>query len=186
MQTGHALIAMLIAGAAIGLGIPLPGDETIDDDIGASGMSAVHGAAPKGQLEVLPAKSPSDAPQWSSEITLNRERDGHFYADVEVGGLPTRMLVDTGASVIALTGDDAAALGMSWHDAEIAVVAQGATGEVLGMRTVLPRVSLGGFEAENIDAVIVPEGLPISLLGQSFLSKVETVKITGDQMALSN
>ena len=86
--------------------------------------------------------------------------------------------------MVALTGADARAAGLDWSAAEIHEVAQGATGPVAGIRVTLDRITLGGHEARDVDAVIVPEGLPVSLLGQSFLSTVESVRIEQGRMVL--
>lgn len=124
---------------------------------------------------------------WSAgEVVLAREPDGHFYADVEVGGSSARMLVDTGASVIALTDSDADRLGIRWSRNEISPVAKGASGTVYGVRTRLARVRVGDIEARHVDAVIVPEGLAISLLGQSFLAEVGRVEMDQDRMTLGS
>ena len=123
---------------------------------------------------------------WVDEVALPRQSDGHFYADVMIAGVQTRMLVDTGASVIALTGADADALGLVWDEASLATVAQGANGPVKGVTTTLPAVSVGGFEASSVAAIIVPEGLHISLLGQSFLSSVDKLQIVDDRMILGS
>lgn len=117
-------------------------------------------------------------------VALPRAADGHFYSDAQVNGSPVRFLVDTGASVVALTGADARAAGLDWSAAEIHEVAQGATGPVAGIRVTLDRIALGGHEARDVDAVIVPEGLPVSLLGQSFLSTVKSVRIEQGRMVL--
>ena len=115
---------------------------------------------------------------------LTREDDGHFYAAVSANGAPLRMLVDTGASVIALTATDARSAGLSWNPAALTVVAEGASGPVRGVALTLERVALGGHEARNVPAVIVPEGLAVSLLGQSFLATIEPVRIEKDRMLL--
>jgi len=126
-----------------------------------------------------------EAAGWADNLTLDRAPDGHFYADVNVGGQATRMMVDTGASVIALTGADAATLGIAWDETEVGEVARGANGPILGVLTVLPLVELGSFTAEDVPALIIPDGLSVSLLGQSFLSKVGKVEIAADQMVMS-
>lgn len=115
---------------------------------------------------------------------LIRAGDGHFYAAVTIGARPITMLVDTGASVVALTGEDARAAGLVWHPGELTVVAQGAGGPVRGVATTLDRLQLGPHEARRVPAVIVPEGLPVSLLGQSFLREVDQVRIERDRMVL--
>ena len=62
----------------------------------------------------------------------------------------------------------------------------GASGVVMGVPVRLPEVAVGDFVARDVEAVIVPEGLGISLLGQSFLSHIETVNISGDTLTLSD
>ncbi|AKH42657.1 aspartyl protease family protein [Altererythrobacter atlanticus] len=125
--------------------------------------------------------------RWNAgEIVLPRAADGHFYAEVTVDGVPARMLVDTGATVIALTGADAQAMGHYWTPQDLRPIGRGAGGQVQGVPIVLDRVELGGIEAQRIRAIIVPEGLPISLLGQSFLSQVRRVEIDSSGMILGS
>lgn len=126
-------------------------------------------------------------PEWhGGEMTLDREPDGHFYAGVRIDTSDVRMLVDTGASMIALTGEDARDAGLYWDPNDLQPVARGASGVVMGVPVRLPEVAVGDFVARDVEAVIVPEGLGISLLGQSFLSHIETVNISGDTLTLSD
>lgn len=176
------LACVLLAGGMLGLAMPTitETDATVPDRVGTS-ASAVNDTPSLATLntEVTPVT-------WANEVQLQREYDGHFYADVAVDGISTRMMVDTGASVIALTGEDAMALGLYWDESEIAPVAEGASGVVYGVHTQLRHVAVGGFEARNVRAMIVPEGLGVSLLGQSFLSTVNSVEIADDRMVLEN
>lgn len=123
---------------------------------------------------------------WGGETVLARAGDGHFYADVTVDGRDYRMLVDTGASVIALTAADAEAMGLRWNDADLSVVAQGASGPVEGVHTTIGTVALGDHQASNVAAIIVPHGLTVSLLGQSFLETLGNVQMNGDAMVLGS
>lgn len=168
---------VLIAGGAIGLTMPLGhAEEQLSRDA-ADGREVISLGA------VQNAATPTG---WGGEVLLERERDGHFYAEVYIDGVPTRMLVDTGASVIALTGEDALSMGLYWDDSDVAPVAQGASGAVHGVYANLTNVRLGDFEASNVRALIVPEGLGISLLGQSFLETISDVRIADDQMVLGS
>lgn len=115
---------------------------------------------------------------------LDREVDGHFYAEASVNSRSTRFLVDTGASMVALTGDDARAIGLSWQPSDLVAIGSGASGPVYGVPIRLDRVDLGNFTAHDVDAAIIPEGLPVSLLGQSFLTQVPGMRIEGDRMTL--
>ncbi|WP_234032796.1 retropepsin-like aspartic protease family protein [Aurantiacibacter arachoides] len=162
---------------------------------GAIGLLMPAGEAVPGAVATQPAPSADPSPAlaradavmtWEEETEIHRERDGHFYADAVIDGTPTRMLVDTGASVIALTGEDASALGLTWDESQIAPVAHGASGPVYGVHTQLGAVRVGAFEAENVAAMIIPEGLGVSLLGQSFLSTIASVRIADDRMVLAS
>ncbi len=177
MNLKLALAGVLIAGTAIGFALP--------DMIGQ--RQAVQGAgAAVPETPTLALVTTSPPPAWHDSLTLEREADGHFYADVSVNGQSARMLVDTGASVIALTGADASAIGLSWDESDVGPVAQGANGPVYGVRMMLPDVELGEFAAQGVPALIIPDGLRVSLLGQSFLSTIARVEIAGDAMVLSS
>lgn len=115
-------------------------------------------------------------------IVLERESDGHFYVDVDVNFGKARFLVDTGASMVALTGDDARELGLQWSEEDLQSVGRGASGDVRGKSVMIDRMQVGNFQASNVRAVIIPDGLDISLLGQSFLTRIGSVNIKDDKM----
>ena len=177
-----ALAGILIAGTAIGIAMP----DMIGDRFAPAEPEPILVAATPTDTAAMSLINRDGATGWADRLTLDRAADGHFYADVAVGGQATRMLVDTGASVIALTGADANALGIVWDEAEVSEVARGANGPVMGVLTVLPLVEMGRFTAEDVPALIIPEGLSISLLGQSFLSQIGKVEIAADQMVMSS
>jgi aspartyl protease family protein len=116
-------------------------------------------------------------------LTLRRQWDGHFYADTQINGTTVRMLVDTGASGIALTRDDARKAGIGISIGMPNVVGQGAGGAVKGEYVTIDRMSLGGESAQSVPAIVL-DGGGQSLLGQSFLSKFASVEIKGDTMVL--
>ena len=118
-----------------------------------------------------------------STVELQREDDGHFYADVQVNGSTLHMLVDTGATGIALSRDDARAAGVATSIGMNDVVGEGADGAVHGEYVKLDRVELGPLSASGLDAVVLNSGQQ-SLLGQSFLEKFSSVQIEGDRMVL--
>ncbi len=175
------LACVLIAGGALGLAMPgFQGEEQaerVQEVPQATAETTV--SLPDARLATVQGPS-----VWAEEIVLQRESDGHFYADVQVGGRNFRMLVDTGATVVALTAQDAMAMGLYWDDAAVAPVARGANGPVEGVNTSIDRMAIGGMQATDVRAIIIPEGAGISLLGQSFLSTIGRVEISGDRMVL--
>ena len=132
------------------------------------------------------ANNASSADYLSGEIVLKRQEDGHFYASPSVNSVPIHALVDTGASVVALTGSDAEAIGLNWDPGAVRAVGRGANGTVMGVRVRLDRVELGNFDVHDVDAIIIPEGLDVTLLGQSFLSRIPNVEIVDGEMNLSD
>jgi aspartyl protease family protein len=116
-------------------------------------------------------------------VELDRNDDGHFYADVQINGSRIHMLVDTGASAIALSRDDARSVGIATSIGMNDVVGEGADGDVHGEFVKIDRMELGPKTVEGLDAVVLNEGEQ-SLLGQSFLAKFDSVEIHGDKMVL--
>jgi aspartyl protease family protein len=172
MKFGPFVAITIAVGAAVGWmapGAPEPDDEARTE----------QAQEPQSKLDVLQQN------QWfAGEVVLPRADDGHFYADVTVDGASALMLIDTGATTVALTGEDAEAIGLTWSDSDIRPVAKGASGTVYGVPVKLGHVQLGGLEARDVAALVVPEGLGISLLGQSFLSRIERVEMDQDRMVL--
>jgi len=165
-------VAIVATGALVGWIAP-------DFSEVSSGPSVVTVQEDYGELDVL------EQDQWfAGEVVLNREADGHFYADPVVDGVSAHMLVDTGASVVALTAEDADSMGIAWDPATVRPVARGASGVVHGVPVTIERMQLGQLEAERVRAVVVPEGLGVSLLGQTFLSQIERVRVEQDRMVL--
>ncbi len=177
------LTCILIAGAAVGIASP-GGLLSYGASDAAPASSQPTSLSPHSPIRDTGVQDTSAA--WSDSAVLAREADGHFYASVMIDGQPFRMLVDTGASVVALTGADAEAMGLSWNESDVRPVAQGASGPVEGVVATLGSVTLGDHEAPDVQAIIIPEGLGISLLGQSFLGTLGSVRISDDQMILEN
>ena len=171
-----AFIAVTI-GAGLLVGWLAPSGQ----DLGAAPATATPEEKAAAQLEMLQ----QDA--WNAgELVLSRAEDGHFYAEVMVNGGSANMLVDTGASIVALTAEDADAAGVHWSESQVQPVGRGASGTVYGVPVTLGRVQVGELEAHQVEAIVVPEGLDISLLGQSFLSKIQRVEIEQDRMVLGS
>lgn len=174
MRFGSFFFGTIVIGAMVGWFAP--------DVSQPESVSAGEEAAPDEDRLAVVREEEEQSPD--GEVVLPRSSDGHFYADVSSDSGTVTMLVDTGASVIALTGSDAEAMGAQWSESDVRPVARGASGTVYGTPVMLDRVEVGGIEATGVQAVVVPEGLDVSLLGQSFLATVNQVEVNGDQMVL--
>lgn len=125
----------------------------------------------------------SAEPVDGSAVALERSADGHFYADVEINGTAVHMLVDTGASGIALSRDDARSAGIATSIGMNEIVGEGADGAVRGEQVRIDRIRLGPASAESVQAVVLNGG-QMSLLGQDFLQRFASVEIKDDRMIL--
>lgn len=142
-------------------------------------------AASIGLAAVRPVAPPVEAAgNGLADVTLARAADGHFYADAMINGATIHVLVDTGATTVALTRADAQAIGLQFSNGDFTGKAKTAGGEVSLKPVTLDRVGIGPVEARDIDAVVVDSPMSVSLLGQSWLRRVGNVQIAGDRMVL--
>lgn len=118
------------------------------------------------------------------ETVIEREGNGHFYTHAKVNDRElVHFVVDTGASVVVLTIDDARRLGIPVNLAEFTVIGEGAGGPVRGKDIKLDSVEIDGKRVEHVSAAIL-EGSNLSLLGQAYLSRMGEVEMSGDYMVL--
>ena len=129
------------------------------------------------------AQAEQTAARLDGAVVLQRSDNGHFYADVEINGVPVHMLVDTGASGIALSRDDARKAAIATSIGMNDVVGQGADGSVHGEWVTIDRMTLGPKTVEQTPALVLNGGQQ-SLLGQTFLKQFASVEIHGDTMTL--
>lgn len=103
-------------------------------------------------------------------VTLQRGLDGHYRAEALINGERVDVLVDTGATGVAISPQIAERLGLQSH---AAVRTSTANGDSIAYMTRLATVKLGGVEANNVAAMIAPGLGGDALLGMSFLSRMD-------------
>ncbi len=115
-------------------------------------------------------------PSGFRETSLQADSRGQYAADVLVNGLPVRMIVDTGASVVAISASTAARLGLApgpgpkWR-------IKTANGESTASPVTLGTVSFGGLYMKDVQALILAPGAgETNLLGSSFLKRLVSVE----------
>ena len=146
-------------------------------------LATIAGGATLGIFWPLHKSETTMSAASALEVTLERNSDRHFYADADVNGKPVRFLVDTGASEIALTEDDAKKVGIDVDPSKYELIGQGASGIVRGQYIDLDQIEIGGIRESNAKAVVV-QGANVSLLGQPFLENVDEIVIRKGEMVL--
>ncbi|MGE0180293.1 MAG: TIGR02281 family clan AA aspartic protease [Sphingomonas sp.] len=112
---------------------------------------------------------------------ITRSFDGHYYVTARVNGVPIRFMIDTGASIVALSTEDAERARVPMGD-QISI-ARGVGGEVEVTPVTIDSIAVDGLTARSVRGAVA-DGLHVSLLGQSFLSQLNGVEISGDTMTL--
>lgn len=120
----------------------------------------------------------------SQETILTRNVNGHFFADATINGRPVRLMVDTGASNIALSAEDAERIGIDPTQLSYIYPYQTANGIVLSAHIKLEEVSVGSITISDVTASISKGELGNSLLGMSFLNRLSTVEVRNDKLIL--
>jgi len=103
---------------------------------------------------------------------IARAADGHYWAEADIDGRAIRVLVDTGASVVALTREDALRLGLRLQASDFTRTVETASGPVKAAAVELDHVAVAGARVEKVSALVVEAGLPHSLLGMSYLGRL--------------
>lgn len=138
----------------------------------------------KNQSMAAAASAAAQGNPRAHEVLISRSGDSHFYADADIDGTNIRVMVDSGASIVALTRSDAESIGIDVDRLPITGTARTAGGDV-PMRTVLlDSIEVDGIEVRRVEAAVVDADMGVSLLGQSFLSKLAAVNVEGDTMTL--
>jgi aspartyl protease family protein len=129
------------------------------------------------KIVTMPATAPS------MPHSLWRSDDGLFYVDAEINGASVHFLVDTGASMIVLTAEDARRVGAAPSDYSLS--ADTAAGKSKMAKVTLANMRVGATSAEAVPAAVAQKELGVSLLGQNWLSHLASVTIEGDRMILN-
>jgi len=136
-------------------------------------------------LSAHPLAAVAASPANSRSVVVSRDARGHFQVDARVEGRRVNFMVDTGASVIALTASDAARLGIHPAAREFTTEVKTANGTVRGAPVRLDRVEIGDLAVRDVAALVLPdEALSDNLLGLSFLSRLRRFEYNDGRLVL--
>lgn len=120
-----------------------------------------------------------------AEVVISARRDGHFILEARIDGRPTRMLVDTGASIITLRESDAIKAGIQPRERDYRLPFQTANGEVLGAPAILPALTIEDLTLRDLRVVVLPDDkLSMSLFGVNGLNRFERREVNSDRLVL--
>lgn len=131
---------------------------------------------------VLPQQTVHSA---QGQITVPRSADGHYYLLLQVDGVPVHFLVDTGASAVVLTQQDAARAGFDLENLAYVGRAQTANGQVRTAPIWIDEMSLGGIVDQDLRASVNEGDMEQSLLGMSYLQRWSSIEIRNGALVLT-
>lgn len=172
-------VSWLVAAALLAGGIIFYGD--LRSQIAAGlGVTATTGSNPGSAIAEAPTPR-----KGSAGIELKARSDGHYYAKAEINGRPADVMVDTGASLVALTYEDAERAGIRVRPSDFTQSVRTANGIARFALVRLDRVSIGSITVRDVQAGVAERGkLAITLLGMSFLSRLERVDMREGRLLL--
>lgn len=158
----------------------------------AIAMTIAFGLAPKFEEQAsesqtptvaVATQEPAQAPGTRSAF-IDQEADGHFWTRADVRGTQIEFLVDTGASIVALTYLDAQRLGLKPEELDFDAEIRTAGGVTYGAPVTIESIRIGKVKVENVDAMILRTDLDQSLLGMTFLGELESYEFRRGQLII--
>lgn len=118
-------------------------------------------------------------------VIIHRDKRGHFQTEARVDGGYVGFMVDTGASVVALTERDAERIGVRPSRGDFTASVSTANGVVMAARARLASIDVGGLVIRDVDALVLPNtALRENLLGLSFLSRLKRFEYADGKLVL--
>ena len=125
------------------------------------------------------------SPAANRSFNIARDRRGHFQTDARIDGQRIGVMVDTGASVLALNESSAARIGVRPARGDYTAQVATANGAVKAARTRIAMVDVGGIVVRDVEALVLPdEALSENLLGLSYLSRLKRFEFAGGNLVL--
>lgn len=178
MKTSHILATFaLAAGVAAIIGLYL--DPKLEADTSAE--TATEAAAPS--VASLAIEEPANTAR--RKTTIRNRPDGHYWTRALVNKKTSvEFMVDTGASVVALTYKDAQKMGLRPDKLDYRWEIRTAGGKTMGASVMIDQIQIGQVKVKNVEAMVLRTDLQQSLLGMSFLRELYSYEFRGDRLII--
>jgi aspartyl protease family protein len=149
--------------------------------VGYSYRFELHEVADRVMAELVPGHVISHG----RSVEVARAVSGDFDVSAQINGARVAMVLDTGASSVVLTRDDAKAAGLPLEVLAYTVPIDTANGRARAASVRLDRIAVGGLVERSVEALVAQPGqLKMSLLGMSFLNRLQSWEVRGDRLFL--
>lgn len=117
-------------------------------------------------------------------VRIRMSPDGHFWARVTIGDVSRRMLVDSGATLTALSTDTARAVGLRPAKPVFPVILNTANGMIRAQTAQIGSLRIGTIRADDVPVVVSPAFGETDVLGMNFLSRLKSWRVEGSTLIL--
>lgn len=127
------------------------------------------------------------APQQRAEgdsLHIRLSPDGHFWVTGEINGTPARFLIDSGATVTALSDDLALKAGLNVDSYAPGMAMQTANGVVMAKRSEIAGLTVGPIRTHDLPIVVSDRFREVNVLGMNFLSRLKSWRVENGEMVL--
>jgi aspartyl protease family protein len=149
--------------------------------VGYSYRFELRGVADRVMAELIPGHVITHG----RAVELSRASNGDFDVTAQINGAHVAMILDTGASSVVLTREDARAAGLPLEVLAYTASIDTANGRTRAAPVTLDRIAVGGLVERSVEALVAQPGqLRTSLLGMSFLNRLQSWEVRGDRLLL--
>lgn len=137
--------------------------------------------------KAAPAKVKRTRARSRGTVEIQAARNGHFLVNADVNLSPVRFVVDTGASFVALRQSDAESAGIYLSERDFKLPVSTANGTAYAASIQLETVGIEGIDIDGVRAIVLPDSrLGISLLGNSFLNRLQSFRVSDNRLVMEN
>lgn len=177
---GRAATALRHAAIWLGIIVTLAVGYTFRNDLSTAARRVAIETVPPGVGITFPVEETG-----RSAVRIRRQMDGHFSARGKVNNASMNLLVDTGASTVVLNPRDAQKAGIDISTLNYTVAVNTANGTAFAAPIKLRSVTIGSIVINDIEALVTkPGALSSSLLGMSFLRRLQSYEFSGEFLTL--
>ncbi len=175
MAASFALLAVVTASAL---------QSRLAQNTAAARAMAAHHQAASTPVTVAAASEQPRSHGWG-EVEIDPDSLSQYKTRAEINGVDVNTLVDTGASYVALTAEDAEALDIQPPRSAYTAIGQTANGKARFAPVHLRQVRIGDITVYQVDALVAQPGkLKTSLLGMSFLKKLSSFQVADGRFVM--
>lgn len=147
-------------------------------------ISAYLGEQKQAAVIPEPANSNGNTQQHGLYERIELAPDGHFWVNARINGTPARFMIDSGASITALSSSTARQAGLNVDSNEPGVAMRTANGTIIAQRSSVASLTIGDIQASDVPVIVSESFGDINVIGMNYLSRLKSWRVENGEMIL--